>query len=155
MIKLLLTLLILQFSSSANLDKDFKLIGEGVLSYYFWDVYKVSYFKSVTSKDELIKITYLRDVKREHSQKGWDESLGKVKDLEKQLTWLKDNAVDVKEGDILSIYKLNDGHVIIQKNGVTISEKKDDQKLFSIVHSPWIGPHSVDEELKEELLKGK
>ncbi|WP_419172520.1 chalcone isomerase family protein [Halobacteriovorax sp.] len=152
--KLLILVLLFPMLVMAKMDKDFKLVGEGVLSYYFWDVYKVSYFKSIVSDDELIKITYLRDVERKHSQAGWDESLGKLKGVEKQLEWLKNNAVDVKEGDVLAIYKLNGSDVIIQKNGETISSKKDDKKLFSIVHSPWIGPQSVDEDLKEKLIKG-
>ncbi|POB13468.1 chalcone isomerase family protein [Halobacteriovorax sp. DA5] len=147
---LLLGALSLYASAVSN---DLRLVGKGVLSYFVWDVYEVSYLTSVDKKVELIKIKYLRDIDKSLSQKGWRESLKNYKDVDKQLKDLVESSVDVTEGDIISIYKINGDDVIIKKNEKVILEKKDDKKLYSLAHAPWIGEYPVDSDLKRDLLK--
>ncbi len=128
-------------------------VGEGTLSYLFWDVYVVRYYKS--DKVEALELEYLRDVERKYSIKGWKQGLENEKNIDKELEWLISHAVDIKEGDKLRIYKYEGENVLISKNGKTIAKKLGDKKLYRIVHMPWIGPEPVDSDLKKALLKSE
>ena len=59
------------------LNKEYKLVGHSLLEYSFFklDVYWISYYKSSKSNQSLLKIIYARDIERDVSNKGWDESL--------------------------------------------------------------------------------
>ena len=155
MIKLMRNIILLGlltfYASAAN--SDLRLIGKGTLSYFIWDVYEVSYFKHSSDKVELLKIRYLRDIEKKLSQKGWQEALKHYDNIESQLKAFVESSVDVKEGDIISIYKLNGDKVVIKKNDKVILERRDDKKLYSLAHAPWIGEYPVDSDLKRDLLK--
>lgn len=155
MIKLMRNIVLLGlltfYASAAN--SELRLIGKGTLSYFIWDVYEVSYFKNSSDDVELLKIRYLRDIEKKLSQKGWQESLKHYDDIENQLKAFVESSVDVKEGDIISIYKLNGDQVVIKKNDKIILERKDDKKLYGLAHAPWIGEFPVDSDLKRDLLK--
>lgn len=155
MIKLMRNVILLGlltfYASAAN--SDLRLIGKGTLSYFIWDVYEVSYFKHSSDKVELLKIRYLRDIEKKLSQKGWQEALKHYDNIESQLKAFVESSVDVKEGDIISIYKLNGDKVVIKKNDKVILERRDDKKLYSLAHAPWIGEYPVDFDLKRDLIK--
>ncbi len=155
MIKLMRNIILLGlltfYASAAN--SDLRLIGKGTLSYFIWDVYEVSYFKHSSDKVELLKIRYLRDIEKKLSQKGWQEALKHYDNIESQLKAFVESSVDVKEGDIISIYKLNGDKVVIKKNDKVILERRDDKKLYSLAHAPWIGEYPVDFDLKRDLIK--
>ncbi|MFG1492819.1 chalcone isomerase family protein [Halobacteriovorax sp. GFR7] len=155
MIKLMRNIILLGLLSLyANASSDqLRLIGKGTLSYFIWDVYEVSYFKNSSDKVELLKIRYLRDIEKKLSQKGWQEALKHYDNIESQLKAFVESSVDVKEGDIISIYKLNGDKVVIKKNDKVILERRDDKKLYSLAHAPWIGEYPVDSDLKRDLLK--
>ena len=61
-------------------------VGEGTLSYLFWDVYVVRYYKS--DKVEALELEYLRDVERKYSIKGWRQGLENEKNIDQELEWL-------------------------------------------------------------------
>ncbi|EPZ49890.1 hypothetical protein M902_0866 [Bacteriovorax sp. BAL6_X] len=155
MIKLMrMTVALFFLLTCANaLSGQLRLVGKGTLSYFIWNVYEVSYFKNSSDNVELLKIRYLRDVDRTISQEGWRESLKKYDNIEKQIKLFVDSSVDVKEGDVISIYKLNGNKVVIKKNDKVILESTDDKKLYFLAHAPWLGEYPVDSGLKRDLLK--
>ena len=141
------------FSTSDHLAKKYVEIGNGKLSYYFWDVYHVTYSKSEDKTTEIIKLKYLRDIDKDLTQRGWDESLSHLEKIDPQLNWLKSKAVDVVEGDEIEIFRVGKENIFITKNRKVIASKEKDQKLNSIIHYPWIGKKSINKKLKKQLLK--
>ncbi|ATH07110.1 hypothetical protein BIY24_03900 [Halobacteriovorax marinus] len=155
---LLMTFLFSSLSIKADqsiIKETYREIGSGVLSFYFWDVYKVRYLKSKTSGNEAIELHYLRDIKKEYSEKGWSEALEHLDGIEVQKNWLIENSVDIKEDDILTIYKYSEENVLLTKNNIPIAKKLKDKKLFELIHTPWIGKKPINKELKAKLLKNE
>lgn len=140
------------FSFEDNRKKEFELIGKGILSYIFWDVYEVSYFKNKNENVEILELKYFRDVEKKHSISGWEKGLSSLKGVEEQVQWLKDHCVDVKEGDKLTIHRLQESNIHIALNGKIIAKKVGDKKLYDIVYYPWIGEKPVDDDLRKRLL---
>lgn len=124
------------------------LVGKGKLTYIFWDVYLIAYYKN--GENSLITLNYLRDIDKETTTKGWKEGLKEFDGLSKQLEWLKTVTVDLKENDNLEIWKVNK-KVIFILNKKLLGESADPD-LFKYIHYPWIGKNSIDEDLKEKLL---
>ena len=147
----LLYLLLSSVFSGENIPK----MGEGVLSYLFWDVYKVEYFKSNENNYEKLIITYNMNLTQKDLLKGWDyglkNNLGRDLDnFSKQISWIKDMTPKVEKNDIFEITK-NGDLVSIFHNGKKLGENKD-KKLARIVLLPWIGNEPVDLDLKKDLL---
>ena len=142
------------------LNKEYKLVGHSLLEYSFFklDVYWISYYKSSKSNQSLLKIIYARDIERDVSNKGWDESLknnlkDKFSSYKKEIAWLKSKTPNCKENDVLVLLKEESSGFIIH-NG-TIIATTNDKRVLELFHLPWIGPIPIDEELKSNLLGKK
>lgn len=150
----LIFMAVLSFNLSAKEQK----VGEGVLEYSIFkiDLYKVSYYRG-PSKQERLVLTYYRDIKREHSQKGWKVGLAPiVKKMglkESDYSWPLTNTVDAVKGDVLEIEK-SGNKVTLSKNGQKYASI-DDPLVAKLIFYPWLGDKPIDRSLKSKLLGGK
>lgn len=124
---------------------------------YSWlriKVYQLDYFKGHHSEEEWLELSYKTKVKREYSERGMRETLEYMikrdPTLKPPLDWICAQLVDVKKGDVLTLYK-NKNLVRISKNGKILGETKQ-QKVAQLIFSPWIGEHPVNKSLKYQLL---
>ena len=89
---------------SAELDREsFSLVGEALVEVgpFDLDVYQVRHFTR-NANETLVELTYLRDVPRYLSLKGWDkgfEHIASVPDLKVAMDWVRYKNPDLKEGD--------------------------------------------------------
>ena len=89
---------------SAELDREsFSLVGEALVEVgpFDLDVYQVRHFTR-NANETLVELTYLRDVPRYLSLKGWDkgfEHIASVPDLKVAMEWVRFKTPDLKEGD--------------------------------------------------------
>ena len=89
---------------SAELDREsFSLVGEALVEVgpFDLDVYQVRHFTR-NANETLVELTYLRDVPRYLSLKGWDkgfEHIASVPDLKVAMEWVRSKTPDLKEGD--------------------------------------------------------
>ena len=148
----MLKLLALLFFVNVNAcEENLEKVGAGVLSYIFWDIYQVNYFKNSNKDTTVIELVYLRDVEKKHSVSGWKKSIGHLENIDIQLEWLINNTTDIKKGDRLAICRVGDDKVMLRKNG-TVYAEKNDIRLNKIVHEPWIGKDPINDSLKWKLL---
>ena len=89
---------------STELDREsFSLVGEALVEVgpFDLDVYQVRHFTR-NAIETLVELTYLRDVPRYLSLKGWDkgfEHIASVPDLKVAMEWVRSKTPDLKEGD--------------------------------------------------------
>lgn len=135
------------------------LIGKGLLEFpiFGFDLYEISYFVNTSDRSEEMVLSYKREIKRKYSQAGWDKGLGHILEknpqLQSKVDWIKQNTVDVLEGDQVKIVK-NKYKVSILKNEKLVSEIED-KDISEIIFEPWLGSEPVDSDLKKELLRNK
>ena len=86
---------------SAELDREsFSLVGEALVEVgpFDLDVYQVRHFTR-NANETLVELTYLRDVPRYLSLKGWDkgfEHIASVPDLKVAMDWVRSKTPDLK-----------------------------------------------------------
>ncbi len=131
---------------------EFEQVGETKLTYYFFDVYKISYWKDAENAKEKLELTYLRDVDKKHSLKGWEKGLESYlenNDYNDAINWIMSHTVDMKKGDVFKIIKKDNTVEFVVNDEVKAKSK--DQKVYQLVFEPWIGENPVDQSLKKDL----
>jgi hypothetical protein len=142
--------------------KNYKEIGKAMLEYSIFkiDVYELTYYQSDDGA-QMLSLVYQRDVKREHSLKGWDvgfaQNLSKelLNTLDQDIQWLKGITQDMSKGDefLIAVNKDKDA-IKLFKNQAVLGEKNK-SALAGHVLSPWLGSNPVDSKVKNKLLGEK
>lgn len=142
---------------SKNLE--YQKIGQGKLVYKMlfmgFDVYEVALYQCSSDKNKkIMRFSFLRDVEKKYLKQGWDEGLKNEKSnvSEAEWSWLQSITPNTKAGDVFEIYT-DTKEFSLSLNGKELGRKKSDI-LASIILNPWVGPSSVDENLKKSLLGG-
>ena len=139
----------------AELDREsFSLVGEALVEVgpFDLDVYQVRHFTRNTN-ETLVELTYLRDVPRYLSLKGWDkgfEHIASVPDLKVAMEWVRSKTPDLKEGDRFAM--LVAGSVTSLYLNNLLLGKSDSPNVARIIHSPWIGEEALDLQIRAQLL---
>ena len=140
---------------SAELDREsFSLVGEALVEVgpFDLDVYQVRHFTR-NANETLVELTYLRDVPRYLSLKGWDkgfEHIASVPDLKVAMDWVRSKTPDLKEGDRFAM--LVAGSVTSLYLNSLLVAKSDSPNVARIIHSPWIGDKALDLKIRAQLL---
>ena len=140
---------------SAELDREsFSLVGEALVEVgpFDLDVYQVRHFTR-NANETLVELTYLRDVPRYLSLKGWDkgfEHFASVPDLKVAMEWVRSKTPDLKEGDRFAM--LVAGSVTSLYLNNLLLGKSDSPNVARIIHSPWIGEEALDLQIRAQLL---
>ena len=140
---------------SAELDREsFSLVGEALVEVgpFDLDVYQVRHFTR-NANETLVELTYLRDVPRYLSLKGWDkgfEHIASVPDLKVAMEWVRFKTPDLKEGDRFAM--LVAGSVTSLYLNNLLVGKSDSPNVARIIHSPWIGEEALDLKIRAQLL---
>ena len=140
---------------SAELDREsFSLVGEALVEVgpFDLDVYQARHFTR-NAKEILVELTYLRDVPRYLSLKGWDkgfEHIASVPDLKVAMDWIRSMTPDLKEGDRFAM--LVAGSVTSVYLNDLLVGKSDSPNVARIIHSPWIGDEALDLNIRAQLL---
>ena len=140
---------------SAELDREsFALVGEALVEVgpFDLDVYQVRHFTR-NANETLVELTYLRDVPRYLSLKGWDkgfEHIASVPDLKVAMDWVRSKTPDLKEGDRFAM--LVAGSVTSLYLNSLLVAKSDSPNVARIIHSPWIGDKALDLKIRAQLL---
>ena len=140
---------------SAELDREsFSLVGEALVEVgpFDLDVYQARHFTR-NANETLVELTYLRDVPRYLSLKGWDKGFEHIEsdpDLKLAMEWVRSNTPDLKEGDRFAM--LVKGSVTrLYLNNLLVSDSNS-PNVARIIHSPWIGDEALDLEIRAQLL---
>ena len=140
---------------SAELDREsFSLVGEALVEVgpFDLDVYRARHFTR-NANETLVELTYLRDVPRYLSLKGWDrgfEHIESAPDLKVAMEWVRSKTPDLKEGDRFAM--LVTGLVTnLYLNNLLIGTS-DSPNVARIIHSPWIGDEALDLKIRAQLL---
>ncbi len=138
-----------------------QLVGSGLLEYSFLkiDLYQLAYYQDEKNGVSLLHLKYARDIKAEHSVKGWEfafkENLGeKISEYQASINWIFTNTVDMKVGDSFKIVKLPKGSTQFIKNDIVLAETTNPQ-IYHLAHLPWIGEKPVDLTVKKRLIGSK
>ena len=140
---------------SAELDREsFSLVGEALVEVgpFDLDVYQVRHFTR-NANETLVELTYLRDVPRYLSLKGWDkgfEHIASVPDLKVAMEWVRSKTPDLKEGDRFAM--LVAGSVTSLYLNNLLVGKSDSPNVATIIHSPWLGDKALDLTIRAQLL---
>lgn len=140
---------------SAELDREsFSLVGEALVEVgpFDLDVYQARHFTR-NANETLVELTYLRDVPRYLSLKGWDkgfEHIASVPDLKVAMEWVRSKTPDLKEGDRFAM--LVAGSVTSLYLNNLLLGKSDSPNVARIIHSPWIGEEALDLQIRAQLL---
>ena len=140
---------------SAELDREsFSLVGEALVEVgpFDLDVYQVRHFTR-NANETLVELTYLRDVPRYLSLKGWDkgfEHIASVPDFKVAMEWVRSKTPDLKEGDRFAM--LVAGSVTSLYLNNLLVGKSDSPNVATIIHSPWLGDKALDLTIRAQLL---
>ena len=142
-------------ANSTELDREsFSLVGEALVEVgpFDLDVYQVRHFTR-NAIETLVELTYLRDVPRYLSLKGWDkgfEHIASVPDLKVAMEWVRSKTPDLKEGDRFAM--LVAGSVTRLYLNSLLVAKSESPNVARIIHSPWIGEEALDPQIRAQLL---
>lgn len=163
MLRVLVIFLLL--SSNAYADdylKGMSKVGEGTLSWLFWDAYKAELYsasgKYDQTKDFALELEYKMDFTgKEIAERSVEEIRGQGSASEAQLAkWYKSMEAifpNVQKGDVL-LGRKNDAGVIFKYNGRKIGSIEDPtfaKAFFDI----WLGEKTSEPGLRKKLLAGK
>ena len=134
--------------------QSFLLVGEALVEVgpFDLDVYNARYFIR-GANETLVELTYLRDVPRYLSLKGWDKGFEHIepdKDFSIAMDWVRSKTPDFKEGDRFAMLVV-DATTSLFLNDQLIA-KSDYPNVAKIIHSPWIGDEALDLKIKAQLL---
>lgn len=154
--KLFIFILLFSVNTYASCFKDVpEPNNQAKLTYYFFDLYELAYHQSDSEKQ--LSLSYLRDIKKEHSMEGWNTGLkDNIKD-KKTLSYVKSQVKkftgNMKEGDCLKfVVNADKGKVFLNKRLVY---EYEDKLLAQYIFAPWLGKKPVSDSVKETLLGKK
>lgn len=137
-----------------------KLVGKGMFSYYFWDVYTGELFAPEgTYNNEppfALRLTYERDLKGKKIAKRSIDEMKKQGDVsaDNESEWLalmEDIFPDVSEGDVITGIATEKGTSVFYVNGEKVDEIEDEtftQKFFDI----WLSEDTSEPKFRKKLL---
>ena len=140
---------------SAELDREsFSLVGEALVEVgpFDLDVYQARHFTR-NSNEILVELTYLRDVPRYLSLKGWDKGFEHIEsdpDLKLAMEWVRSNTPDLKEGDRFAML-VKGSATSLYLNNLLVGDSNS-PNVARIIHSPWIGDEALDLKIRAQLL---
>ncbi|WP_462159961.1 chalcone isomerase family protein [Pseudoalteromonas sp. GB56] len=159
---LLLLALCLSVSPSvraSSSDRDMVAVGEGVMTYMFWDVYEAKLF---TPSGEYqfgqhpmrLTLTYLRDFKAKDIVKATKDQwrhLGKPEHVQAYGPVIEDLWPDIRKGDSLSYETTALGIGAFYFNGELLTEIEDSQfsDAFTAI---WLSPDTSEPKLRKKLI---
>lgn len=144
---------------TASEDVDFKLVGEGKMTYMFWDVYNAKlHTKSGKYEPDAhpvkLSLTYLRDIEASDIVDATFEQwrhLDKDQHIEQYGDLLTGLWPDVSEGDELSFSTNEQGHGTFAFNGEalkTVEDAEFSQAFLSI----WLSENTSRPKLRNKLI---
>ena len=140
---------------SAELDREsFSLVGEALVEVgpFDLDVYQVRHFTR-NANETLVELTYLRDVPRYLSLRGWNKGFEQIASdpgLKVAMEWVRSKTPDLKEGDRFAML-VAESVTSLYLNNLLVG-KSDSPNVARIIHSPWIGEEALDLEIRARLL---
>jgi len=149
--------------------KELHLMGMGLRKKLFFKVYVASFYLESPSEDaaqavssdqvKRVEMHMLRDLERgkivEAVQAGFEKNSGpQMPQLQSRLDAFVKAIPDLKSGESITVTYLPGQGTLVKAGGsdpITIPGKDFADALFSV----WLGPHPVDDELKDEMLKNR
>ncbi|MBT3136801.1 chalcone isomerase family protein [Alteromonas sp. ALT199] len=137
-----------------------KLVGKGMFSYYFWDVYTGELFASegeyAGQPPFALRLTYQRDLEgKKIAERSIDEmkKQGDVAadDADNWLTLMERIFPDVSEGDVITGIATKEGTSVFYVNGEKADEINDvtfTQRFFDI----WLSDETSEPKFRKKLL---
>ncbi|AXT39398.1 hypothetical protein D1814_12285 [Alteromonas sp. BL110] len=137
-----------------------KLVGKGMFSYYFWDVYTGELFASGGEYDNqppfALRLTYQRDLEgKKIAERSIDEMKKQgdiaAEDADKWLSLMERIFPDVSEGDVITGIATKEGTSVFYVNGEKadeISDKTFTQRFFDI----WLSDETSEPKFRKKLL---
>jgi hypothetical protein len=144
----------LQVSASDLEHESYALVGQALVEIgpFGLDVYQARFFKG--RPDEiLIELTYLRDVPRYLSLKGWEKGFSHIepgRDNQAAIDWIHSNTPNFEEGDRFAMLVTGSATRLFL-NGRLLSESRS-ENVGKIIHVPWIGDRALDHDVRAKLL---
>lgn len=150
------------FSTETALQQipDAKIVGEGRLSFAFWDIYDATLYAPKGRLDNqspfALSIRYMRDIRgQEIAERSVQEirALG-FYDQKKLATWhsqMKDIFPDVSSDTVLTALFLPDGLTRFYRGNQEIGHVKDAQFAYWF-SSIWLSENTSEPELRRRLL---
>ena len=137
-----------------------KLVGKGMFSYYFWDVYTGELFASegkyAKQPPFALRLTYQRDLEGKKIAKRSIDEMKKQGDIaaddaDKWLSLMERIFPDVSEGDVITGIATKEGTSVFYVNGEKadeISDKTFTQRFFDI----WLSDETSEPKFRRKLL---
>ena len=137
-----------------------KLVGKGMFSYYFWDVYTGELFASEGEYADkppfALRLTYQRDLEgKKIAERSIDEMKKQgdiaAEDADKWLSLMERIFPDVSEGDVITGIATKEGTSVFYVNGEKadeISDKTFTQRFFDI----WLSDETSEPKFRKKLL---
>jgi len=137
-----------------------KLVGKGMFSYYFWDVYTGELYapegEYANQPPFALKLTYQRDLEgKKIAQRSIDEMKKQgdlsADDSDKWLSLMNSIFPDVSEGDVITGIATKDGTSVFYVNGEKADEIEDKaftQRFFDI----WLSDKTSEPKFRKKLL---
>ena len=137
-----------------------KLVGKGMFSYYFWDVYTGELFAPEGTYNNAppfaLRLTYQRDLEGKKIAERSIDEMKKQGDVssdnaQKWLALMEDIFPDVSEGDVITGIATEDGKSIFYVNGEMSDEIQDStftQRFFDI----WLSEKTSEPKFRKKLL---
>ena len=137
-----------------------KLVGKGMFSYYFWDVYTGELFASEGEYSDkppfALRLTYQRDLEgKKIAERSIDEmkKQGDVAadDADNWLSLMESIFPDVSEGDVITGIATKEGTSVFYVNGEKadeISDKTFTKRFFDI----WLSDETSEPKFRKKLL---
>ncbi|CAB9495068.1 chalcone isomerase family protein [Alteromonas macleodii] len=137
-----------------------KLVGKGMFSYYFWDVYTGELFASegkyAGQPPFALRLTYQRDLEgKKIAERSIDEMKKQgdiaAEDADKWLSLMERIFPDVSEGDVITGIATKEGTSVFYVNGEKadeISDKTFTQRFFDI----WLSDETSEPKFRKKLL---
>mgnify|MGYP001579621657 FL=1 len=142
-------------ASASDLEREyFSLVGQALVEIgpFGLDVYQARFFKG-RPDETLIELTYLRDVPRYLSLKGWEKGFSHIepeRENQEAIDWIHSNTPSFEEGDRFAMLVTGSATRLFL-NGKLLSESRS-ENVGKIIHVPWIGDRALDRDVRAKLL---
>lgn len=142
-------------------DEILQLLGDGIRSEYFIDVYHVSLYSDASSIDEIqisdishhvaVRIKVLTDVLPDTPPPYWMDLFDELLN-QKQFSLFIDSYSKLKSGDVLAINYIPEigTHIYMKKKKLLVIKNNE---LIGAVVKGFIGKNPVSDDLKESILE--
>ena len=142
-------------ASASDLDREvFSLVGQAIIEIgpFGLDVYQARLFTG-RPDETLIELTYLRDVPKYLSLKGWEKGFSHIEPeggKQAAIDWIRSNTPNFEDGDRFAML-VTGGTTRVFLNGMLLAESQS-ADVGKIIHVPWIGERALDSGGRAKLL---